>query len=175
MMVMLNRRTGEERPFCFSDLEGRVQEIPIPINAPDEVKTLFVTAKNLLLYSWYYYPFSVTASLQASMALERALKIRLNAKPRDNLTYLLKSAIDKGMITDAGFPRWQSFIEAFHRLHGEHEQKSTRKLTDIFLEIVPDFRNSIAHGGSFLADQGFRQLDLVSEAVEQLFPPPPNS
>lgn len=75
MRVVINRRTGSQRPFTFDDLEARVQDIPIPPGAPEEIKDLLATAKNLLLYSWYYYPFSMSASLQAAAALEQALRL----------------------------------------------------------------------------------------------------
>lgn len=173
LIVITNRDTGRQRRMSFADIEDRVGDIPIPAEAPEEVRDLLVTAKNLLLYSWYYYPFSVTAALQASIAVESALKLRLNAKPLDNLSFLLKKAVKQGLITDAGFPRWVSFRKALQELHGLPKVKAD--LTQILIEALPRFRNTIAHGNRYLDDTGFHHLDLASEVIAQLFPPVANS
>ena len=169
LRVIINQTRGEERRFAFTDIEQRVADIYIPPSAPEDVRDLFVTAKNLLLYSWFYYPFSVTASLQASIAVERALKIRLNAKPRDMLGKMLKQAVDQGLLKDEGFPRWKAYTEKFRVLHQLPAPDASPKLTDILLETFPPFRNTIAHGTPFLDDMGFHQLDIAVEVVAQLF------
>ncbi len=114
MMVIVNRKTGEQRPFTFDDIEARVSEIPIPPAAPEQIKDLLATAKNLLLYSWYYYPFSMSASLQAAAALEQALRLMLNATERDTLSFLLREAVQKGLLTTDGFKRWTQWREHSH-------------------------------------------------------------
>jgi len=168
LRVIINLKTGDERKMTFADFEEQVRDIPIPSGAPEEVQELLVTAKNLLLYSWFYYPFSVTASLQASIAVEAALRSRLGAKPRDMLRSMLKQAIGKGLITDAGFPRWSSYIEAFQELYSLPKNKG--RLTDTLLLTLPHFRNTMAHGNRFLDDIGLKHLDIASEVIGQLFP-----
>jgi len=169
IIVIVNQRTGTQRPFTFSDLEARVADIVIPDAAPEEVRDLLTTSKNLLLYSWFYFPFSMTASLQAAVALERALKIRLNGKRRDTLTYLLKRAIRERVLTDEGFPRWRSHQEAFRLLHAPESIPRRRSLVCLLLKTFPHFRNTLAHGDRFVDDIGFLHLDIVNEAVTQLF------
>src|SRR5690242_14272263 len=101
-MIVLIDKDGNSRSITFQDHEARVADIRIPAGVPEGVRDHLVTAKNLLLYSWFYYPFSMTASLQAATGLEKALKIALKAKRRDTLTYLLKRAIRERRLTDAG-------------------------------------------------------------------------
>ena len=168
LKVIINTETGAERRMSFTDFEERVQSIPTPEAAPETVQDLIVTAKNLLLYSWYYYPFGVTAALQSMIAIEGALKIRMAAKPRDNLGYLLDKAIKQGLITDAGFPRWKAYRETFQDIY--KLPRTEGNLTQILLDTLPDFRNTIAHGNRFLDDMGFHHLDIACETIAQLFP-----
>lgn len=170
MLVLRNRQTGVERPFTFDDLEQRVSDIPIPAKAPEEVKDLLATAKNLLLYSWHYYPFTMTASLQATSALEQALRLRLNATNRDTLGFLLRKGVTEGFLTTAGFPRWTAWRKAFRQLHQVDAESSDENLAALLSNTLPHFRNTIAHGNRFVDDVGFMHLDVVCEAIEQLYP-----
>jgi len=170
MMVIENRKTGTQRPFTFEDIEARVSDIAIPAGAPDQVKDLLVTAKNLLLYSWYYYPFSMSASLQAAAALEQALRLRLNATERDTLSFLLGEAVKKKLLTTAGFKRWTQWREAFARMHAKSGKPQKHNLAKLLSKTLPRFRNALAHGNPFVDDSGFLHLDIVCEAIEQLYP-----
>ncbi len=172
MFVIINQRTGSQRPFALSDLEASVADIVVPYDAPEEVRDLLATSKNLLLYSWFYFPFSMTAALQAAVALERALKIRLKGKRRDTLTYLLKRAIRERVLTDEGFPRWRAHQLAFRKLHGLDTTPSRRSLVCLLLKTFPHFRNTLAHGEQFVDDIGLLHLDIATEAITQMFPPP---
>lgn len=174
LRVIINRRTGVERPFAFDDLEARVQEIPIPPEAPEEVRDLLATAKNLLLYSWYYYPFSMSASLHAAAALEQALRLRLNATKRDTLNYLLGQAVKKKLLTTAGFKRWAAWRDAFVQLHEPGAKPQKHNLAKLLAKTLPHFRNALAHGNRFVDDIGFLHLDIVCEAISQLYPSPPD-
>lgn len=164
-----DRETGEMRRMAFADIELQVGDIPIPEAAPEEIRDLLVTAKNLLLYSWYYYPFSVTAALQAVIAVEGALKLRLN-RPDDTLHTLLRDAIKQSIITEAGFPRWRSYVGAFQELHSLPRTHDKAELTKVLLKTFPPLRNTIAHGNRYLDDSGFQLLDIASEVIGQLFP-----
>lgn len=170
MKVIVNRKTGVQRPFTFDDVEVRVSDILVPPAAPEEIKDLLATAKNLLLYSWYYYPFSMSASLQAAAALEQALRQKLNATERDTLSYLLREAVKKGLLTTEGFKRWTQWREAFARLHPEGGKPPKANLAKLLSETLPQFRNTLAHGNRFVDDSGFLHLDIVCEAIEQLYP-----
>lgn len=174
-MVIVNRNTGTQRPIVFDDIEARVNNIPIPTAAPEDIKDLLATAKNLLLYSWYYYPFSVSASLQAAAALEHALRLRLNATERDTLSFLLREAVKKGLLTTAGFKRWMQRREAFAKMHAKSEKPDKANLAKLLSKTLPHFRNTLAHGNRFVDDSGFLHLDIVCEAIDQLYPVKPSS
>lgn len=46
------------------------------LNIPDRIRSHFATVLNLLLYSWYYYPFAIIAKSQAFVCLEYALYLK---------------------------------------------------------------------------------------------------
>ena len=46
------------------------------LNVPDRIRSHFATVLNLLLYSWYYYPFAIIAKSQAFVCLEYALYLK---------------------------------------------------------------------------------------------------
>lgn len=168
LKVIINRDTRAERRMSFADFEEQVTDIAIPPAAPEHVHDLLVTAKNLILYSWYYYPFATTASLQSMVAVEAALRIRIPDKPKESLKSLLKSAVAKGIITNDGFPRWKSYQTACQEIHGQ--PKVTGNFTKILIDTLPEFRNTMAHGNRYLDDSGFLHLDVACEAIAQLFP-----
>lgn len=168
--MVTNQTTGTQRSLTFDDLERRVSDIPIPHAAPEEIKDLLATSKNLLLYSWYYYPFSMSASLQAAAALEQALRLKLNAKERDTLNPLLREAVARGFLKTAGFKRWSQRRDAFARLYSKSRKPQNANLAKLLSETLPHFRNTLAHGNRFVDDSGFLHLDIVCEAIEQLYP-----
>lgn len=170
MIVLTNQRTGVQRPITFDDHEARVSEIPLPSEAPEEVQDQLATAKNLLLYSWYYYPFTMSASLHATAALEQALRLRLAATERDTLGFLLKEAIERGIITSVGFPRWMALRKLYRQWDGASLDAPEEDLARLLTKTLPHFRNTLAHGNRFVDDVGFIHLDLACEAILQLFP-----
>lgn len=171
MFVIVNQKTGVQRKPTFADYEARVGDVVFPSEVPEAVQNHLTTAKNLLLYSWYYYPFSDTATLQLSLAVECALKTRLNAKPRDTLAWLLKEAIRQNVLKEDGFPRWSSHRRAMQKLHDLGDGSASRPLLDVVVEVLPSFRNTLAHGETFLADSGFLSLYIAADIIDQLFKP----
>ncbi|MDI1248753.1 MAG: hypothetical protein PSV13_07820 [Lacunisphaera sp.] len=167
-----NRTTGQTRRAAFEDLKARVDDIAIPTAAPEEIRDLLVTAKNLILYSWYYYPFTMSAALQSAAALEQALRLRLNATERDTLGFLLRQAIKQGLLTDAGFPRWKEYNAAFAKLHPVAGKPAKMSYVRHLANHFPRARNAAAHGNRFMEDLGPRHLDIVCEAIAQLYPGP---
>lgn len=169
LYVIINQKSGSERRVSFADIETRVAGVVFPVETPDDVRNHLTTAKNLLLYSWYYYPFSDTATLQCSLAVECALRLRLKAKPRDTLSWLLKEAIRKNIIKETGFPRWSAHIAGMRKIHGSDVALSTPSLLEVLVEVFPSFRNTLAHGVTFFADSGFLSLNISADIIDQLF------
>src|SRR5436190_107077 len=77
-LASLNRITGEIRRRELRDLHASVAGATFKSESvPEEVRSVFATAQNLIVYSWFVYGFAVVAEFQAAAALELALRLRL--------------------------------------------------------------------------------------------------
>lgn len=90
-------------PQIHADLAA----IELKRSVPREVRSLFETAKNVSLYSWYVYPFHQVAELTAFTALEYALRIRANVPQNEEyppgLGKLLQQAQREGWFSNEAF------------------------------------------------------------------------
>ena len=140
--VMVNRETGQKRPFCICDLHGEVELIKLDETVPEEVRSQFNVARNLCLYSWYCYAFHNVACFKAYSTIELALRIRLG-KPEEaicNLRPMLDEALVKGFIMDKSLP-----------------------------ETIPYLRNLAAHGSPMNAPWAVPMLRECAEVLNQIF------
>lgn len=60
----------------IEDIYVRAANIKLHDGVPEDIRSHFATALNLIAYSWYFYPFNVTAQLMAYISVEFALKKR---------------------------------------------------------------------------------------------------
>ncbi|MEI7612745.1 MAG: hypothetical protein WCK63_07535 [Betaproteobacteria bacterium] len=108
---------------------------------------------------------------------------------------LLRFASESGFLQNKGFRRWHKHVEQHARqryvndilkemternldqveLNYEqaipNEQDQNWNLLSVLLEVLPEIRNSYAHGSTMLHDRVLGTLELVSEILNQLFDP----
>ena len=75
--AIINRASGQYRSRTLQDIYQSASDIKLHSGVPEAVRTHFATAQNLLVYSWFFYPFNVTAEFLAYVTIEFALKERL--------------------------------------------------------------------------------------------------
>lgn len=104
---------------------------------PDEIKGQFNVAKNMALYSYFFYALAPEVQLKTYTVLEHALRLKANASARAGLSDLLRLAVKEKWIVDAGF---------------RHIDNSTanNKWCREMISVIPKLRNSKAHGSSLL-------------------------
>lgn len=116
-MVLVNRETGEVRPTALLDHYGRVNEFILSNTVPEAIRSQFNIAKNLLLYSWFIYPFFSVAEMHVMGVLELSLRTRIGVagmkdlkrmKKRHGLFSYIEYARGKGWIRNEDF-------SAYHR------------------------------------------------------------
>jgi hypothetical protein len=170
-VLEFNEKVGTiSRPLTAKDIYGDAASIKLHSGVPDDIRSSFEVAKNLLAYSWFYYPFSYTARLQALTSAEFALRVK-SGKKGSGLSSLLKQAIKEQWISDKGFSlpkRRYSTNEAFSDADKELNSEESSKYCRILLETLPILRNSQAHGGSGL-DSGSSMVRTCAELINQLF------
>jgi hypothetical protein len=147
---------------------------------PEEIRSHFATARNLIVYSWFYYPFNVSAQLSAYISVEFALKHR-SGKLGTTISFsqLLKQAVEVGWIIDKGFSHPTGRLERIRRMNEAYpaelrtpEPALIREYCDALVKRLPFLRNDLAHGSSFLWEAGASQVRVCAELINQLFPRP---
>ena len=169
---VFDRISGQDRPLSLHDIYQDVSDIKLHDNVPEIIRSHFATAQNLLLYSWFFYPFNVTAELLAYITVEFALKERFNTEKKQSFKCLVKLAIKSGLVKDEGF----SHIYVRPELDGYMKQKvnsaslETKSYSEILIKNIPFLRNELAHGSRTLHPNGVTTVRICSEFINQLFP-----
>jgi hypothetical protein len=176
IFVSLDREKGVIKEMLLEDYHRMADSIKLHSGVPEVVRDQFETARNLIVYSWFYYPFNVTAQLQAITCVELALKIKANcrfvSKGRPpGLKELLKKAVNERWITDNGFAQVREIkIQdtskiKFRKLNGE----VVSSYCETVIEALPEIRNYLMHGERLLHSQGADWVDKCAEIINQLF------
>ncbi len=169
------------RKRTLQDFHRAAESIQLHAGVPDAIRSHFETARNLIIYSWFYFPFNVTAQLCAYTTVEFAIR----TKARDFKTpfkSLLKKAVDAGQITDNGFT---AVARRAKRIREENENRPPgfelpeptllRHYSDTLASTIPVLRNELAHGTTMLHERGASHVRLCAELINQLFPAPTSS
>ncbi len=140
--VDIDRSTGMATPTTIESIYVLVEDIKLGAGVPDEVRSHFEIAKNLALYAWFVYSFTVVAGMQALASLEMAVRLKTSATKKDNFYALL----------DGVFPG--------------------RKLdpTLSLSKAVTKLRNDLAHGSSTMHGQGLSTLRFCADLINELYP-----
>ncbi|GGO74651.1 hypothetical protein [Bowmanella pacifica] len=124
---------------------------------PDEVKGQFNVARNMALYSYYFYALAPEVHLKTYTVIEHALKLKAKPENRMMLGKLLRMALQNGWISDAGFR---------HIENPSPDNEWCRAM----LKGIPDLRNSQAHGSSMLVGDCIQHIAVCADFINQLFP-----
>lgn len=147
------------RRLTLEDIHKEVSAIVLSESVPADIRSHFAQAQNLATYSWFHYPFNVTAQFMGFISVELALKQRFGK--RDSFKNLIRKAVEGGLIQDEGF--------AISR----HREVSSRRYVETLIEVMPDLRNELAHGSSMLHNNSVASLRICADFINQLFHPKP--
>jgi hypothetical protein len=140
--VDIDLTTGAVTPTTIESIYAVIKEIKLNVSVPDEVRSHFEIARNLALYAWFVYSFNVVAGMQALASLEMAVRIKANAKKRDN------------------------FFDLLGRAFPDRELAPTVSLS----KAITKLRNDLAHGSSTLYGQGLGVLRMRVDLINELYP-----
>lgn len=147
--------TTETRKLTLADIHEAAGQIVLHNGVPEHIRNHFAQAQNLTVYSWFFYPFNVTAQFMAFVTVEFALKHRLNSTA--SFTHLIRRAVGEGLIRDEGF--------AIAR----HGLPSEQKYVETLAEVMPKLRNELAHGSNMLHNNSLSSLRICAEFINQLY------
>ena len=165
--------------FGWSPAErhGLVQSVPINSTIPEDVQRLLITAKNLLIYACFYYPFNVTATSTALSALELAIRRKAELEGITSKLPGLHSALELALknqwISDDGLSQIPLRRRLTTGATGEIEyvdDSTAGPYVDVLKTVLPKMRNSLAHGTGFLEKNGASKVLVVNELINQIFP-----
>jgi len=162
------------RPLEAADIYGLAEQATLHLGVPEDVRSHFAMAQNLLAYSWFCYPFNVAAELHGYISVEFALKMRYPKQSRASLQQLLEKAVTDGLLRAEGFtygriPEKQLYPK---ETRPPVEIVPVRDYVADLAEAMRSLRNSLAHGTTMLHMKGGSALLVCSEVINQLFPPP---
>ena len=150
---------GKARKLSLKDIYAEVSRIQLHEGVPAHIIEHFSQARYLSVYSWFHYPFNVTSQFMGFVSVEYALKTKSGTKK--HFRALIREAVDKKWISDSGF------TIAKHR-EGNHDKSYVETL----VEVMPNLRNSLAHGSNMLHNNSISSLLICAEFINQLFEQP---
>lgn len=170
------REHGAEtsRQLRAEDIYAQAEQAALHAGVPEDIRSHFSMAQNLLAYSWYVYQFNVADELNGYISVEFALKKRYPDKPRASFCDLLDRAVTDGLLKAEGFsygrnPKRQLYPPEHKPLD---EIPTVRDYVADLAEAMRSLRNSLAHGTTKLHMKGDPALLVCSEVINQLFPLP---
>lgn len=173
------------RNITLEFLYGMAAEHNLLPSVPENIRHQFEVARHACVYAWFYQPLSSAAMLYTFLAIEHALSIRFKASPRaerrsnePGLKELLRIAIEECWIQDSGFDidQREQVLTSDGIEYRSLPPERARKPTQVILEVLPDLRNSLAHGQPILTIESVSTtLQRATEIINQLFPSEENA
>ena len=169
--ILYDEVLGHDRALEINDFYAIAEKIKLHDKVPEIVRSHFATAQNLLVYSWFFYPFNVTAEFIAYTTLELALKEKFKVQKRTSFRSLVEKAVKEGIVKDEGFSHYQAILKnsKSYLTNPSEEVDEIIKYTDILIETIPYFRNEYAHGSNILHNGGAFNVQLCADFINQLF------
>ncbi|MCC7011094.1 MAG: hypothetical protein IT454_00915 [Planctomycetes bacterium] len=168
-----------------------VAKLVLHDGVPEDIRIQFLTACNLMLYSWFVYRFANVGELHAIATLEFALRERFDVDPsaRPALKSMLKCAVDMGLLCDSGLREYQRRVDAVRRDADARAQwpeelqrlcgappirpkPDARAAVKRLCTSIPALRNTLAHGSSYLWTEGCLRVEICADLINQLFSRP---
>lgn len=167
---------GEPRPLQASDIHAMAARVSLHLGVPEEIRSHFAMAQNLLAYSWYCYPFNVAAELHAYISVEFALRTRLKAPESTTFKMLLAQALGRGLIQSDKFSYGREPESSAHPpgAVAPPDPAQVQDYAEAIADAMRSLRNDLAHGTNMLHMKGGTVLQVCSELINQLFEPPGN-
>jgi hypothetical protein len=181
-------KTGQHRKKQFSDHYADVQSMAVSDYVPQDVRILFDTARNILLYAWFVWRFYAVAELYAYASLEFAIKLRAEiagVQPSSipkSLRPLMEFAISRGWIIPEDLPHYQLLSRnqerALERYEGIFDEEVARDWApqidpagyrEQLLRGIPGLRNEHAHGTTYISSASGSAVAQCGDIISMLF------
>lgn len=137
---------------------------------PHSIRNHFATAQNLLVYSWFFYPFQMTAQLHAYASVEFALRTRFDIPPKQGkFKDMLARAVKEGLVRDGGFDLYPVRLGQNYSIPNGEDVRVVSSYAEVLVEVIPKLRNELAHGSTMLFNGVGGTLRICADIINQLF------
>lgn len=153
-----------------------MSSVDIAVTVPEQVQRLLMTAKNLVVYSCFHYPFNMVAAQTAFSAIELSVRLRSDA---DGLTGKVRGlhdamqrAINEKWISDDETlcrPRRQQQVFSPEMGLTYIELPVVEQFVEVLGRVFPKYRNALAHGHSIMDNLGADMVLDVNRVINQIF------
>ena len=178
------------RHQTIDDHYADITAIELSGGVPEAIRDEFDTIRNLYLYSWYVYDFTVPATLYSYALIEKAIKLKcasssVSAKRHQGFRKLLMLSIREGWLTNVAFQSvldWEeeefdpspddSFLPT-HRSFPRYDPSGT-DYCERLAKTLPELRNIQVHGegGLSIPASTLGMIETCACIVNGLFPDP---
>lgn len=138
-------------------LHSELSKVTLNSSAPNEIKSQFNVARNMALYTYFFYALAPEVHMKTFSVIEHALRLRSGLSGKPMLRKLLGLAIENGWLSDKGFRHIESPCPDNSYCKSLHS-------------IIPDMRNNYAHGTDTLMPDFFLHITVCADLINQLFP-----
>lgn len=175
--VIRNHENGSIRELTLAEHYTAVESLALSVPVHGDVVTVYNTARNVLLYSWYVYRFTSVAELQAYAALEYTLRWRFDLLHQDSaptLAPLLERARREDLITDDTFRDLRKLAlpvftgNAFLDANIDPQLVEERGHVELLCKTLPRLRNDLAHGSQSVWPSAIGTFLVIKAAIERL-------
>ncbi|WP_420789080.1 hypothetical protein ACOI2Q_18390 [Shewanella algae] len=142
---------------CLQSMHQILSEETLNDAVPNAIKGQFNVAKNMAMYSYYFYALAPEVHLKTYRIIEQALVLRMPNSKRMTLKDRLELTIENGWIADAGFR---------HMNKTSANDAGCKELVDAMRAL----RNSQAHGSLMLVGDCIYHIKVCADFLNQLFP-----
>lgn len=178
-ILLYDEETGTSKPLTLRHIYNYVNAIKLDISVPRYIRSHFERAKSLLVYSWFVFPFAMSAQLHAYITVELALKQKTGTR-RMPFRALLRMAVERDWISDEEFsslmrlresriskmpPEMEGYIDNLML----EESNEVFSYSNALSEAIPRLRNELAHGTDMIHDGAFQSVSICAEVINQLF------
>ena len=168
-VVITDPNSQSYRKRTLEDIYTEASSIQLNPSVPEKVQSHFSTALNLLAYSWFHYPFNVTAQFLAYVTVELALNEKFLPERPTSFKKLIRKAVGDGFIKDSGFSHFISNAPQPPYLGVEMSQPDVERYCEALVDAIPSLRNQLAHGSTMLHSNGAHAVRICAEFINQLF------
>lgn len=190
MSFVRHDAAGNQLTKSLKHHHADIAAIQLSDAVPERIRDEFDTVRNVYLYSWYVYDFTIPAILYAHALIEKAIKEKcslFSVPPNEfkGLKNLLELSIDRGWLRNSDFPFALELTREEMMPAATDSEPPTLRSTPRYnpsgkdfcehlAETLPKIRNMSAHGEAGLGfpATALHEIETCACIIRALFSAP---